>query len=131
MVGLVCGRLEEAQNVGYVLPNEEIEAFLQRGKGGRYRGKPLESSSTEYQPLENEAPPRPFVRSWRATREGCPAPGATGPPPGLLLLLCRPTQQGGHLGPELGPGLALGLGQVGQGVLVAQAGEGGVLLPVP
>lgn len=49
MVGLVYAGLAEAQNVGYVIPNEEIDAFL-RGDG---RGKPY---LAEYvQALQNEA----------------------------------------------------------------------------
>jgi hypothetical protein len=38
-------------------------------------------------------------------------------------------ERGGHVGPELVPGFALILGQLGQGVLVAQAGQGGIFLP--
>jgi S1-C subfamily serine protease len=55
MVGLVFSRLQDAQNIGYVIPNEEVDLFLNSIKGGRYEGQPQEHSSTEYQRLENEA----------------------------------------------------------------------------
>jgi S1-C subfamily serine protease len=55
MVGLVYSRLNGAQNIGGVIPNEEIETFLEDIKDGRYDGKPFEVMPTLYQPLENEA----------------------------------------------------------------------------
>jgi S1-C subfamily serine protease len=55
MVGLVYSRLRDAENIGYVIPNEEIDLFLKAIKGGRYEGRLMESTSTQYQPLENEA----------------------------------------------------------------------------
>jgi S1-C subfamily serine protease len=53
MVGVVFSRLEEAQNIGYVIPNEEIDLFLEDVKDGRYDGKPSDATWTQYQRLEN------------------------------------------------------------------------------
>jgi S1-C subfamily serine protease len=55
MVGLVVSRLVGAQNIGSVIPNEEIELFLEDIKDGRYDGKPIEVARTHYQVMENEA----------------------------------------------------------------------------
>jgi len=40
MIGIVFSRLNEQQNIGYVIPNEEIDIFLDDIKDGRYDGKP-------------------------------------------------------------------------------------------
>src|SRR4051812_31657439 len=53
MVGLTFGQLGQAENVGYVIPNEEIDAYLDDVKDGRYDGKP--HLADRYQKLENEA----------------------------------------------------------------------------
>ena len=54
MVGLAFSRLGGgAQNIGYIIPNEEIELFLQDIAGGRYRGKP--ALYDDLQTLENPA----------------------------------------------------------------------------
>jgi S1-C subfamily serine protease len=55
MVGLVFSRLQEAQNIGYVIPNEEIDIFMEDVKDGRYDGKPRDATWTQYQTLENPA----------------------------------------------------------------------------
>src|SRR5262245_14779256 len=55
MVGLVVSRLPDTQNIGYVIPNEEIDLFLEDVKDGRYDGKPFDATRTAYQPLENAA----------------------------------------------------------------------------
>jgi S1-C subfamily serine protease len=55
MIGLVCSRLNDAEGIGYVIPNEEIDGFLTRLRGGRYEPKPAEAAGTEYQRLENQA----------------------------------------------------------------------------
>lgn len=41
MIGIVFSRLNEQQNIGYVIPNEEIDIFLEDIKDGRYDGKPM------------------------------------------------------------------------------------------
>ena len=52
MVGLVYG-VGPAENVGYLIPNEEIDDFLADVADGRYDGKP--GLFDEFQKLENEA----------------------------------------------------------------------------
>ena len=53
MVGLAFAGAANAQNIGYVIPNEEIELFLRDVADGRYDGKPLLHDSV--QTLENPA----------------------------------------------------------------------------
>lgn len=40
MIGLAFSRLSNAQNIGYIIPNEEIELFLEDVRDGHYDGKP-------------------------------------------------------------------------------------------
>ncbi|HEU4776302.1 MAG TPA: S1C family serine protease, partial [Telluria sp.] len=51
MVGLAFGTATNAQNIGYIIPNEEVELFLKDVADGRYDGKP--SLLAETQTLEN------------------------------------------------------------------------------
>jgi S1-C subfamily serine protease len=60
MIGLVVSRIQNAQNIGSVIPNEEIELFLDDLKHGRRVGKPLISFQFLYQRLENKALRRKF-----------------------------------------------------------------------
>jgi S1-C subfamily serine protease len=53
MVGLTFSHLNEAQNIGYIIPNEEVELFLQDIADGHYDGKPAEYD--DLQTLENPA----------------------------------------------------------------------------
>ena len=53
MIGLAFSLAANAQNIGYVIPNEEIELFLRDVADGRYDGKPLMHDSV--QTLENPA----------------------------------------------------------------------------
>jgi S1-C subfamily serine protease len=55
MIGIVCSRLSDAEGIGYVMPNEEIDGFLARLKDGRYEPKPMEAAGTDFQRLENPA----------------------------------------------------------------------------
>jgi S1-C subfamily serine protease len=55
MVGVVFSRLSDAENIGFVIPNEEIDFFLASVKSGRYTGKPRDATFTQYQRLENES----------------------------------------------------------------------------
>jgi S1-C subfamily serine protease len=55
MIGLVCSRLNDAEGIGYVIPNEEIDGFLARLKDGRYEPKPMDATGTDFQRLENPA----------------------------------------------------------------------------
>jgi S1-C subfamily serine protease len=52
MVGLVWGQAG-AENVGYLIANEEVDDFLKDIADGRYEGKP--SSDEQWQALENDA----------------------------------------------------------------------------
>ncbi len=52
LAGLVWGQAG-AENVGYLIPTEEIDDFLKDVADGRYDGKPLPSE--QWQTLENEA----------------------------------------------------------------------------
>ncbi|HEY0064275.1 MAG TPA: trypsin-like peptidase domain-containing protein [Telluria sp.] len=51
MVGLAFGTATNAQNIGYIIPNEEVELFLKDVADGRYDGKPALLDET--QTLEN------------------------------------------------------------------------------
>ena len=51
MVGLAFGGATNAQNIGYIIPNEEVELFLRDVADGKYDGKP--ALIVETQTLEN------------------------------------------------------------------------------
>jgi S1-C subfamily serine protease len=51
MVGLAFGTAGNAQGIGYIIPNEEVELFLRDVADGRYEGKP--ALLDEVQTLEN------------------------------------------------------------------------------
>jgi S1-C subfamily serine protease len=53
MIGLAFSALNNAQNIGYIIPNEEIELFLQDIADGHYDGKP--ALFDDLQTLENPA----------------------------------------------------------------------------
>lgn len=53
MIGLAFSGMTNAQNIGYVIPNEEIELFLKDVADGRYDGKPQLHDGI--QTLENPA----------------------------------------------------------------------------
>ncbi len=53
MIGLAYSHLSNAQNIGYIIPNEEIELFLRDIADGRYDGKP--AMFDDFQTLENAA----------------------------------------------------------------------------
>jgi S1-C subfamily serine protease len=55
MVGLVQSVHTGAQNIGYIIPNEEIETLLDDLKDGRYDGKAFDVSGAAYQTTENPA----------------------------------------------------------------------------
>ena len=59
MIGLAFSHLDQAQNIGYIIPNEEIDLFLTDIADGRYDGKP--AMFDELQTLENPAL-RSFLR---------------------------------------------------------------------
>jgi len=53
MIGLAFSHLDQAQNIGYIIPNEEVELFLKDITDGHYDGKP--AMLDELQTLENPA----------------------------------------------------------------------------
>ncbi|MDP9064475.1 MAG: serine protease [Pseudomonadota bacterium] len=54
MIGLAFSKLSgDAQNIGYIIPNEEVELFLKDVADGRYDGKP--AMYDDLQTLENPA----------------------------------------------------------------------------
>jgi S1-C subfamily serine protease len=53
MIGLTFSRLNEADNIGYIIPSEEIDLFLQDIADGHYDGKP--GMYDDLQTLENPA----------------------------------------------------------------------------
>ena len=53
MIGLAFSRLGDAQNIGYIIPEEEIELFLKDIADGHYDGKP--AFFDDLQTLENPA----------------------------------------------------------------------------
>jgi S1-C subfamily serine protease len=53
MIGLAFSHLRNAENIGYIIPNEEIELFLKGVASGHYEGKPW--IYDELQTLENPA----------------------------------------------------------------------------
>lgn len=53
MIGLAFSRLGTADNIGYIIPTEEVELFLQDVADGQYDGKPR--MFDQLQTLENDA----------------------------------------------------------------------------
>jgi S1-C subfamily serine protease len=53
MIGIAFSRLEAADNIGYIIPAEEITTFLSDLADGRYDGKPV--LLDEFQHIENPA----------------------------------------------------------------------------
>jgi S1-C subfamily serine protease len=53
MIGLAFSRLTEADNIGYIIPSEEIDLFLKDIADGHYDGKP--DLFDDFQTLENPA----------------------------------------------------------------------------
>jgi S1-C subfamily serine protease len=59
LIGIIFSRLNTADNIGYIIPSEEIELFLQDIADGHYDGKP--ALSDELQTLDNPAL-RPYLK---------------------------------------------------------------------
>jgi S1-C subfamily serine protease len=53
VIGLAFSHLNNAQNIGYIIPSEEIDLFLHDVADGKYDGKP--ALYDEFQTLENTA----------------------------------------------------------------------------
>jgi S1-C subfamily serine protease len=65
MIGLIFSKLSQADNIGYIIPVEEIELFLKDAADGKYDGKP--AMHDRLQTLENPAL-RSFLRLDRKTQ---------------------------------------------------------------
>ncbi len=59
MIGIAFSRLGDSSNIGYIIPSEEIDLFLQETKNGVYQGKP--AMYDDLQTMENQAL-RPFLQ---------------------------------------------------------------------
>jgi hypothetical protein len=55
MIGIVFSRLAGAENIGYIIPCEEIEHFLDHLKDGRSEPMPVEATGTGFQALNNDS----------------------------------------------------------------------------
>ncbi len=53
MVGLVFSKINEAENIGYLIPTEEIREFLKHADKHKYEGNEL--LLDDYQTAENDA----------------------------------------------------------------------------
>lgn len=53
LIGLIFSRLNQSDNIGYIIPSEEIDLFLKDAADGQYDGKP--AMHDVLQTLENEA----------------------------------------------------------------------------
>jgi S1-C subfamily serine protease len=67
MIGLAFSHLGKAENIGYIIPSEEIELFLQDIADGHYDGKPAIHDDVELQTFENDAL-RSFLKLDRAVQ---------------------------------------------------------------
>jgi S1-C subfamily serine protease len=65
MIGLVFSKISQADNIGYIIPGEEIDLFLKDIADGKYDGKP--AMHDQLQTLENPAL-RGFLRLDRKTQ---------------------------------------------------------------
>ena len=65
MVGLAFSHLGDSENIGYIIPCEEIDLFLQSIAGSSYAGKP--ALYDEFQTLQNPAL-RAFLKLDKATQ---------------------------------------------------------------
>jgi S1-C subfamily serine protease len=83
MVGLAVSRLDPAENIGFIVPNEEIDFFLRNIRDGRYQPKPVEAAGTGFQRLENEA--LRHMLGVDAKTKGIVACPPQVPPPGYSL----------------------------------------------
>src|SRR5262249_4990280 len=52
-IGLVFSRLDDAENIGYIIPNEEVDTFLKAVQERKPVGKAAEAAGTDFQSLEN------------------------------------------------------------------------------
>ena len=92
MVGVVTGSLSRGENIGYIIPNREIDQFLADAADGRYRGKPridLTVQGIENPALREKLGIGPSTRGGMIVHAG--RPGAESP--------LRPFDVLTHIGP--------------------------------
>ncbi|MHB1562379.1 MAG: S1C family serine protease [Isosphaeraceae bacterium] len=65
MIGVIFSKLTQADNIGYIIPSEEVDLFLKDVSDGHYDGKP--ALHEPLQTLENDAL-RAFLRLDRKTQ---------------------------------------------------------------
>jgi S1-C subfamily serine protease len=65
MIGVIFSKLTQADNIGYIIPSEEVDLFLKDVADGHYDGKP--AMHEPLQTLENDAL-RSFLRLDRKTQ---------------------------------------------------------------
>jgi S1-C subfamily serine protease len=65
MIGLAFSGILSAQNIGYIIPNEEVEIFLKDIADGKYDGKP--ALFDDFQTLENPSL-RSFLKVGKSVR---------------------------------------------------------------
>lgn len=53
MIGLIFSKLQQSDNIGYIIPNIEIELFLKDVADGKYDGKPIFFETVQH--LNNDA----------------------------------------------------------------------------
>jgi S1-C subfamily serine protease len=80
LIGIAFSKLQQSDNIGYIIPMEEINQFLADVKDGRYDGKPV--LEIDVQKLENDALRARFkldrkskgilVRKIRVPDDACP-----------------------------------------------------------
>ena len=80
LIGIAFSKLQQSDNIGYIIPMEEIDLFLADVKDGRYDGKPM--LEVDVQKLENDALRARFkldkkskgvlVRKIRVPDDACP-----------------------------------------------------------
>ena len=66
MVGLIFSKLTQADNIGYIIPAEEIELFLKDIADGKYAGKPAMHDSL--QTLASPGSLRGFLRLYKKSQ---------------------------------------------------------------
>ncbi|MBU3948274.1 MAG: trypsin-like peptidase domain-containing protein [Proteobacteria bacterium] len=54
LIGLVCSKIMAAENIGFLIPVEEINMFLKDASDGKYEGQPM-IDGIQVQTLENDA----------------------------------------------------------------------------
>jgi hypothetical protein len=101
MIGLAFSRLGGSDNIGYIIPNEEIDLFLADIADGRYDGKPV--NFDEFQTLINPVPARlPQARHRNRGRRRARSRNEDAGLPAATRLGCRhphrghPHRQRGH-----------------------------------